>query len=83
MTTMSLIKGNTTVFQCIGDAYAKRDIQRFYYGYQLCIRAKTDINALHKYLINRYNFSRKDCFRMLKEARAKWNIIKLEIITQN
>jgi len=80
---MSLIKGYTTVFQCIGDAYSQRDIQRFYYGYQLCIRAKTDMKALHKYLLNRYNFNRNLCFKMLKEARAKWNIIKLEIITQN
>ena len=68
---MSLIKGYTTVFQCIGDAYNKRDIQRFYYGYQLCIRAKTNLKKLHKYLINRYNFSRKDCYIMLKEARNK------------
>jgi hypothetical protein len=74
MTTMSLIKGNTTVFQCIGDAYSKRDIQRFYYGYLLCIKAKTNIKKLHKYLINRYNFSRKECFLMLKLARAKWDI---------
>jgi hypothetical protein len=71
MTTLSLIKGYTTVFQCIGDAYVKRDIQRFYYGYLLCIRAKTNIKKLHKYLINRYNFNRKDCFNMLKQARSK------------
>jgi len=71
MTTMSLIKGYTTVFQCIGDAYVKRDIQRFYYGYQLCIRAKTDMKAFHKYLLNRYNFNRNLCFKMLKKARAK------------
>jgi len=71
MTTMSLIKGNTSVFQCIGDAYLHRDIKRFYYGYLLCIRAKTNIKKLHKYLINRYNFNRKECFLMLKQARAK------------
>ncbi len=69
MSTMSLIKGHNTVFQCIGDAYIKRDIQRFYYGYQLCIRAKTNIKKLHKYLLNRYNFNRQQCLQMLKEAR--------------
>jgi len=68
---MSLVKGHTTVFQCIGDAYLKRDIKRFYYGYLLCKKAKTNIKKLHKYLINRYNFSRKECFLMLKLARAK------------
>ena len=47
---MSLIKGYNTVFQCIGDAYIKRDIQRFYYGYQLCIRAKTN-NYINIFLI--------------------------------
>ena len=66
---MNLIKGYTTVFQCIGDAYSQRDIQRFYYGYQLCIRAKTNMKVLHKYLINRYNFKRHECFEMLKKAR--------------
>ncbi len=68
---MSLIKGYNTVFQCIGDAYVKKDIQRFYYGYQLCIRAKTNMGNLHKYLINRCDFNRKKCSEMLKEARNK------------
>ena len=44
MSMMSMINGHTSVFQCIGDAYTKKDIQRFYYGYQLCIRAKTNMN---------------------------------------
>jgi hypothetical protein len=70
MSTLSLIKGYTTVFQCIGDAYRQKDIQRFYYGYQLCIRAKTNMKNLHKYLDNRYNFKRSECFKMLKEARG-------------
>jgi hypothetical protein len=39
------------------------------------------MKALHKYLLNRYNFNRNLCFRMLKKARAKWNLIKLEIPT--
>jgi len=68
---MSIIKGHTSIFQCIGDAYLQRDIQRFYYGYLLCIKAKTNIKKLHKYLINRYNFNRKECFKMLKQARSK------------
>jgi len=59
------------VFQHIGDAYAKKDAQRFYYGYELCIRAKTNINLLHKYLINRHNFNRKDCANLLMLARRK------------
>ena len=66
---MNIINGNTSVFQLIGDAYSKNDIQRFYYSYLLCIRAKTNMNNLHKYLINRYNFKRSECFRMLKQAR--------------
>lgn len=71
MTIMSTIKGHTPVFQCIGDAYIKRDAQRFYYAYLLCIRAKTDLNALHKYLINRYNFNRSACAQLLRKARIK------------
>jgi len=66
---MSIIKGYTSIFQLIGDAYVKNDIQRFYYAYLLCIRAKTNMDKLHKYLINRYNFKRNKCFNMLKEAR--------------
>ena len=66
---MNIINGNTSVFQLIGDAYSKNDIQRFYYAYLLCIRAKTNMDKLHKYLINRYNFKRSKCFSMLKEAR--------------
>ena len=68
---MNIINGNTSVFQLIGDAYSKNDIQRFYYSYRLCIRAKTNMNKLHKYLINRYNFKRNECFRILKQARKK------------
>jgi hypothetical protein len=49
---MNIINGKTSVFQLIGDAYVKNDIQRFYYAYKLCIRAKTNMNNLHKYLIN-------------------------------
>ena len=71
MTIMSMINGHTPVFQCIGDAYIKRDAQRFYYAYKLCIRAKTDLKALHKYLINRYNFNRSVCAQLLKKARIK------------
>jgi transcription-repair coupling factor (superfamily II helicase) len=71
MTIMSMINGHTPVFQCIGDAYIKRDAQRFYYAYLLCIRAKTDLNTLHKYLINRYNFNRSVCAQLLKKARIK------------
>jgi len=71
MTIMSMIKGHTPVFQCIGDAYIKRDAQRFYYAYLLCIRAKTDLKTLHKYLINRYNFNRSVCAQLLKKARIK------------
>jgi hypothetical protein len=66
---MNIINGNTSVFQLIGDAYVKKDIQRFYYAYRLCIRAKTNMNNLHKYLINRYNFKRSECFKMLMKAR--------------
>ena len=43
MTMMSMIKGHTSVFQCIGDAYVKEDIQRFHYRYSLCIKAGTDM----------------------------------------
>ena len=68
---LSLIRGYSSVFQHIGDAYAKKDAQRFYYGYELCIRAKTNINLLHKYLINRHNFNRKDCANLLMLARRK------------
>ena len=71
MTMMSMIKGYTSVFQCIGDAYIKRDAQRFYYAYLLCIRAKTNIKALHKYLINRHNFNRIICAKLLRKARVK------------
>ena len=72
MNMMNMINGHTSVFQCIGDAYTKKDIQRFYYGYQLCIRAKTNMNNLHRYLFNRCNFfNRVECARMLKEARNK------------
>jgi len=71
MTMMSMIKGHTSVFQCIGDAYIKRDDQRFYYAYLLCIKAKTDLKALHKYLINRYNFNRLVCAQLLRKARMK------------
>ena len=71
MTIMSMIKGYTSVFQCIGDAYISRDAQRFYYGYLLCIRAKTNIKALHKYLINRHNFNRVICAELLRKARVK------------
>lgn len=66
---MSMINGHTTVFQCIGDAYAKKDVQRFYYGYQLCIRAKTNIRKLHLYLINRHDFTRKEGANLLRSAR--------------
>ena len=59
------------MFQHIGDAYSKKDEQRFYYGYELCIRAKTNINLLHKYLYNRHNFNRKDCASLLMLARRK------------
>jgi len=71
MTIMSMIKGHTPVFQCIGDAYIKRDAQRFYYAYLLCIRAKTDLKTLHKYLVNRYNFNRSVCAQLLRKARIK------------
>ena len=66
---MSMINGHTTVFQCIGDAYAKKDVQRFYYGYQLCIRAKTNIRKLHLYLINRHDFTRKEGANLIRSAR--------------
>ena len=68
---LSLIRGYSSVFQHIGDAYGKKDAQRFYYGYELCIRAKTNIKLLHKYLINRHNFNRKDCANLLMLARRK------------
>jgi len=68
---LSLIRGYSNVFQHIGDAYSKKDAQRFYYGYELCIRAKTNIKLLHKYLINRHNFNRKDCANLLMLARRK------------
>jgi len=68
---MSLIKGYSSVFQHIGDAYSKKHEQRFYYGYELCIRAKTNIKLLHKYLYNRHNFNRKDCASLLMLARRK------------
>jgi len=71
MTIMSMINGHTPVFQCIGDAYIKRDAQRFYYAYLLCIRAKTDLKTLHKYLVNRYNFNRSVCAQLLRKARIK------------
>ena len=63
---MSIIKGHTSIFQLIGDAYSKKDVQRFYYAYQLCVRAKTNMKVLHKYLINRHNFTRIDCAMSLK-----------------
>ena len=66
---MSLIRGYSSVFQHIGDAYSKKDIQRFYYGYQLCLRAKTNMKTLHKYLLNRHNFNRKECASLLRSAR--------------
>ena len=66
---MSMIKGHTSVFQCIGDAYVKDDIQRFHYGFNLCIRAKTDMNNLYRYINNKHKFSRKVCADMLKSAR--------------
>ena len=69
MNMMSMINGHTSVFQCIGDAYAKKDVQRFYYGYQLCIRAKTNIRKLHLYLINRHDFTRKEGANLLRSAR--------------
>jgi hypothetical protein len=68
---MNIINGKTSVFQLIGDAYVKNDIQRFYYAYKLCIRAKTNMNNLHKYLINRHSFKRSKCFKMLMKARNK------------
>ena len=68
---LSLIRGYSSVFQHIGDAYSKKDEQRFYYGYELCIRAKTNIKLLHKYLYNRHNFNRKDCASLLMLARRK------------
>ena len=68
---MSLIKGYSSVFQHIGDAYSKKHEQRFYYGYELCIRAKTNIKLLHKYLYNRHNFNRKECASLLMLARRK------------
>ena len=68
---MSLINGKTTVFQCIADAYVKNDIQRFHYGFNLCIRSKTNMKKLYTYM--RINigckFSRKVCADMLKSAR--------------
>jgi len=68
---MSLINGKTTVFQCIADAYVKNDIQRFHYGFNLCIRSKTNMKKLYTYM--RINigckFSRKVCADMLKLAR--------------
>ena len=76
MTMMSLIKGHTSIFQCIGDAYVKGDIQRFYYGYQLCIRAKTNMKKLYIYIIRytlenntKHKFSRQGCADMLRLAR--------------
>ena len=66
---MSLINGNTTVFQCIADAYVKNDIQRFHYGFNLCIRSKTNMNNLYRYINNKHKFSRKVCADMLKLAR--------------
>ena len=69
MTMMSLIKGHTSIFQCIGDAYVKGDIQRFHYGYILCIKAGTNMKTLYKYLNNRHDFSRQKCADMLKQAR--------------
>jgi hypothetical protein len=66
---MSLINGKTTVFQCIADAYEKKDLQRFHYGFNLCIRAKTDMNNLYRYINNKHKFSRKVCADMLKSAR--------------
>jgi hypothetical protein len=67
---MSIIRGHTSIFELIGDAYSKRDIQRFYYSYGLCVRAKTNMKILHKYLINRHNFTRKDCANLLRLART-------------
>jgi hypothetical protein len=66
---MSIIKGHTSIFQLIGDAYSKRDVQRFYYAYGLCVRAKTNMKLLHKYLTNRHNFTRIDCANLLRSAR--------------
>jgi hypothetical protein len=66
---MSIINGNTSIFQLIGDAYTKKDKERFYYAYQLCVRAKTNMKVLHKYLINRHNFTRIDCANLLRSAR--------------
>jgi hypothetical protein len=60
---------NTSIFQLIGDAYSKKDKERFYYAYQLCVRAKTNMKVLHKYLINRHNFRRIDCANLLRSAR--------------
>ena len=67
---MSIIKGHTSIFALIGDAYSKRDIQRFYYSYGLCVRAKTNMKILHKYLINRHNFTRHDCANLLRSGRT-------------
>lgn len=68
---MSLINGHTTVFQCIADAYQKKDIQRFYYGFNLCIRAKTDMKKLYTYINDKHKFSRNRCANMIKSARIK------------
>ena len=67
---MSIIKGHTSIFELIGDAYSKRDIQRFYYSYGLCVRAKTNMKILHKYLINRHDFTRQDCANLLRSGRT-------------
>ena len=73
---MSLINGKTTVFQCIADAYDKKDYKRFYYGFNLCIRAKTNMKKLYIYIIRytlenntKHKFSRQGCADMLRLAR--------------
>jgi hypothetical protein len=67
---MSIINGHTNIFQLIGDAYTKKDKERFYYAYRLCVRAKTNMKILHKYLINRHNFTRHDCANLLRSGRT-------------
>ena len=50
MTIMSIIKGNTSIYDLLVDAYAKQDFKRGYYITSLMVRSNVNLDHFITYL---------------------------------
>ena len=50
MTIMSIINGNTSIYDLLVDAYAKQDFKRSYYITSLMVRSKVNLDHFITYL---------------------------------